>query len=154
MSAPTDPDIRKALLAWLDRFAGHVRDVDYASAKPLFAPDLVAFGTHRDVIPGLDDWIRTQWDNVWPRTSNFRFTVDAVHILASPGGEMAVVVVPWTSTGYHKDGASFDRPGRATMVFRRSGNGWLCVHSHMSLNRGVPQESYADRPVKAWPPRT
>jgi ketosteroid isomerase-like protein len=154
MSAPTDPDIRKALLAWLDRFAGYVRDVDYASAKPLFAPDLVAFGTHRDVIPGLDDWIRTQWDNVWPRTSNFRFTVDAVHILASPGGEMAVVVVPWTSTGYHKDGASFDRPGRATMVFRRSGNGWLCVHSHMSLNRGVPQESYADRPVKAWPPRT
>jgi hypothetical protein len=26
----------------------------------------------------------------------------------------------------------------------------LCVHSHMSLNRGVPQQSHASRPVKAW----
>jgi hypothetical protein len=24
------------------------------------------------------------------------------------------------------------------------------VHSHMSLNRGVPQASHANRPVKAW----
>jgi hypothetical protein len=39
------------------------------------------------------------------------------------------------------------------MAFRRAGDGWLCVHSHMSLNRGVPQESFANRPVKAWPPR-
>ena len=48
------------------------------------------------------------------------------------------------------DGSPFPRPGRATMVFSRHGDGWLCVHSHMSLNRGVPQTSHADRPVKAW----
>jgi hypothetical protein len=24
------------------------------------------------------------------------------------------------------------------------------VHSHMSLNRGVPQAGHANRPVKAW----
>jgi hypothetical protein len=35
------------------------------------------------------------------------------------------------------------------MVFHRAGDGWLCVHSHMSLNRGVPQTSHANRPVKA-----
>jgi ketosteroid isomerase-like protein len=145
-----DPAIREALLTWLERFAGYVRDVDYASARPLFAPDILAFGTHRDVVPGLDAWISTQWDNVWPRTSDFRFTLDAAHVLASPDATMAVVVVPWTSTGYHQDGSSFDRPGRATMVFEKSDDGWLCVHSHMSLNRGVPQESYGNRPVKAW----
>jgi len=26
---------------------------------------------------------------------------------------------------------------------------WLGVHSHMSLQRGVPQDSHGDRPVKA-----
>ena len=151
MQPPNDPRIREALLAWLERFSGYVRDVDYASAKPMFDADILAFGTHRDVIPGLDAWIRTQWDNVWPRTSDFRFVLDQAHILASPDGAMAIVVVPWTSTGYHRDGSRFDRPGRASMVFNRSGAEWLCVHSHMSLNRGVPQESHANRPVKAWP---
>jgi hypothetical protein len=77
--------------------------------------------------------------------------LDQAHILPSPDEAMAVVVVPWTSTGYHRDGSRFDRPGRATMVFALSGTDWLCVHSHMSLNRGVPQESHANRPVKAWP---
>jgi hypothetical protein len=38
----------------------------------------------------------------------------------------------------------------ADMVFSKDGQGWLCAHSHMSLNRGVPQTSHANRPVKAW----
>ena len=71
-------------------------------------------------------------------------------ILVSADGSMATVLAPWTSTGYQPDGTAFDRPGRATMVFSKSEDGWLCTHSHMSLNRGVPQESHANRPVKAW----
>jgi ketosteroid isomerase-like protein len=142
-----DAETRAHFLAWLDRFAGCVRDVDYASARPLFHPDTLAFGTYTDVIPGLQAWIDTQWDNVWPRTADFRFNLDGVHVLAA--GDMAVVVAPWTSTGFHQDGTRFDRPGRATMVFHRADGRWTCVHSHMSLNRGVPQESFARRPVKA-----
>ena len=134
---------------WLERFSGYVRDVDYASGRPLFHPDVLAFGTHRDVIPGLEAWIATQWDNVWPKTEDFRFVLDATKVLASDDASMAVLVAPFTSTGFHPDGTRFDRPGRATMVFHRSGEEWLCVHSHMSLNRGVPQSSHADRPVKA-----
>jgi ketosteroid isomerase-like protein len=65
---------------------------------------------------------------------------------------MAVAAAPWNSTGFAKDGARFERPGRATMVFQHVGERFLCVHSHMSLNRGVPQESFAMRDVKAWPP--
>jgi hypothetical protein len=49
-----DPATRDALLGWLERFAGYVRNVDYASARPLFAPDILAFGTHRDMVPDLD----------------------------------------------------------------------------------------------------
>jgi ketosteroid isomerase-like protein len=134
---------------WLETFAGHVRDVDYASARPLFHPDVVAFGTHNDVILGLDTWVATQWDNVWPRTTDFRFVLEQTVVLTSGDGAMATVVAPWTSTGYHPDGKSFPRPGRATMVFSKNADGWLCIHSHMSLNRGVPQTSHANRPVKA-----
>ena len=138
---------------WLDTFASYVRDVDYASARPLIHPDLLAFGTHRDVISSLDSWVATQWSNVWPKTSDFRFVLDATRILTSADGTMATVVAPWTSTGYHPDGTKFDRPGRATMIFGKydgeDGADWLCIHSHMSLNRGVPQQSHANRPVKA-----
>ncbi len=125
---------------WLDTFSGYVREVDYASARPLFHPDVLAFGTHNDVIPGLDQWVSSQWNNVWPKTTDFRFVLEQTSILASPDGTMATVIAPWTSTGYHLDGSAFPRPGRATMVFSRSADGWLCVHSHMSLNRGVPGE--------------
>jgi ketosteroid isomerase-like protein len=143
-------EITKFFHTWLETFSGYVRDVDYASAKPLFHPDVLAFGTHNDVIPGLDTWVVTQWDHVWPKTSDFRFNLDQTSVLASPDATMAIVVAPWTSTGYHEDGKPFQRPGRATMIFSRDGQGWLCTHSHMSLNRGVPQTSHANRPVKAW----
>jgi ketosteroid isomerase-like protein len=145
------PAIREDILAWLDRFAGYVREVDYASAYPLFHPDVLAFGTHRDVIPGRDAWMQSQWNNVWPHTADFRFVTEAVHVLLSADASLATVVAPWTSTGYAPDGKPFDRPGRATLVLQRTDGGWLCLHSHMSLNRGVPQASQKGRPVKAWP---
>jgi ketosteroid isomerase-like protein len=134
---------------WLEVFSGYVRDVDYASARPLFHPSVLAFGTHRDVIEGVEQWIASQWDNVWPRTADFRFDLANTRMLASGDAGMAVIIAPWTSTGFHPDGTSFDRPGRATMIFHKAGGGWTCVHSHMSLNRGVPQTSHANRPVKA-----
>jgi ketosteroid isomerase-like protein len=136
-------------MVWLERFAGYVRDVDYAAARPLFHPDILAFGTHRDIIEGVASWQATQWDNVWPKTSDFRFETDAARVLISADSMMATVVVPWASTGYHQDGTPFDRPGRATIVFNREDGAWLCTHSHMSLNRGVPQQSFANRPAKS-----
>jgi len=144
-----DAATRDYFVRWLERFSGFVRDVDYASARPLFHPDVLAFGTHRDVIAGLATWQASQWDNVWPKTSDFRFDVAAARILVSDDDTMATVVAPWTSTGYHQDGSPFERPGRATMVFHKLNGGWLCTHSHLSLNRGVPQQSFANRPVKA-----
>jgi ketosteroid isomerase-like protein len=144
-----DAATRKYFLDWLETFSGFVRAVDYASARPLFHPDILAFGTHRDVLPSLEAWVTSQWDNVWPKTDDFRFDLAAAHVLASDDGSMVVVIAPWTSTGFHPDGTRFDRPGRATMVFHKTADGWLGVHSHLSLNRGVPQTSHGDRPVKA-----
>jgi ketosteroid isomerase-like protein len=144
-----DGRIRAGILAWLEVFAGHVRAVDYASAQPMWHPDLLAFGTYNDVIQGLETAIASQWDNVWPRTAEFAFDLAGTHVLAAADGSMAVAITPWTSTGFHADGSRFDRPGRATMVFAPDGTAWRCVHSHMSLNRGVPQASHGNRPVKA-----
>ncbi len=144
-----DDATRAFFTGWLETFAEFVRDIDYASARPLFHPKVLAFGTHRDVIEGVEQWVGSQWDNVWPRTADFHFDLGATRMLASDDDGMAVLVAPWTSTGFHQDGSRFDRPGRATMVFHQTGGAWSCVHSHMSLNRGVPQQSFADRPVKA-----
>lgn len=132
---------------WLEVFSGYVRAVDFNSARPLWHPDVVTFGTHRDVVEGLDTTVATQWSNVWPRTADFRFDLDQTRVLAAPDATMAVVVAPWTSTGFHPDGTRFDRPGRATLVFTMTPDGWRVAHSHMSLNRGVPQDSHANRPI-------
>jgi len=150
MSLPNaDTETKNWFVAWLEGFSAHVRAVDYASARPLFHPEILAFGTHKDVLPSLEAWVNSQWDNVWPRTDDFRFTIAETHVLVSQDRSMAVVVAPWTSTGFDPDGSAFDRPGRATIVFERIGDAWLGVHSHLSLNRGVPQTSHGDRPVKA-----
>ena len=144
-----DPSVRSSLLAWLERFAAHVRAVDFAAARPMWDEDVIVFGTHQDLVQGREAAIASQWRNVWPRTEDFRFDLARTRILAEADGGLAVVIAPWTSTGFAPDGTSFPRPGRATLVFQRSGDAWRVVHSHMSLHRGVPQESFADRPIKA-----
>ena len=103
-------EITQFFRRWLETFAGYVREVDYASARPLFHPDVLAFGTHNDVISGIDTWTATQWDNVWPKTTDFRFVLEQTSVLASPDSMMAIVIAPWTSTGYHPDGKPFLRP--------------------------------------------
>lgn len=135
---------------WLARFAACVRAVDYAAARPLWHADIVIFGTYQELVRGLPDWQAQQWDSVWPRTEGFAFDLAETLVLAAPDGSMAVAVAPWTSTGFHQDGTPFDRPGRATIVLQRQPDGrWLGVHSHMSLRRGVPQDSFGNRPVQA-----
>ncbi len=144
-----DAQTKAWFVAWLEVFSAHVRAVDYASARPLFHENILAFGTHEDVLPSLEAWITGQWDNVWPKTDGFRFTTNETRVLISDDGGLAVVIAPWTSIGFNPDGTSFDRPGRATIVFQKTGDGWLGIHSHLSLNKGVPQTSYGNRPVKA-----
>ena len=134
----------------LGRFAACVRAVDCAAACPFWHPGIVIFGTCQELVRGLPAWVETQWDNVWPRTEGFAFLLDETVVLASPRAQMAVAIAPWTSVGFHQDGTRFNRPGRSTLVLQRQEDGrWLGIHSHMSLARGVPQDSHGARPVKA-----
>ena len=135
---------------WLNRFAACVRAVDYAAARPFWHPEVVIFGTYQELVKGLSAWTERQWENVWPRTAEFHFDLANTLVLAAPDGAMTVAVAPWTSTGFQKDGTPFERPGRATIVLVRQPDGrWLGLHSHMSLARGVPQDSHGKRAVKA-----
>lgn len=135
---------------WLSRFARCVREVDYASAYAFWHEGIVIFGTYQELVRSRQAWTDSQWDNVWPRTADFTFDLANTLVLASPDRTMAVAVAPWNSTGFHPDGTPFPRPGRATIVLAKQSDGrWVGVHSHMSLQRGVPQDSHGKRPVKA-----
>jgi ketosteroid isomerase-like protein len=145
-----DAAIRAEIIDWLERFAACVRDVDFRSAYPFWHDEIVIFGTYQELVRSRQAWTDTQWSNVWPRTKDFAIDAANTLVLASADGSTAVAVVPWTSTGFHEDGREFPRPGRATIMLQRQPDGrWVGVHSHMSLGRGVPQDSHGTRPIKA-----
>ena len=68
---------------WLDRFAVCVREVDYAAARPFWHPDIVIFGTYQELVKSLSAWTERQWDNVWPRTAEFRFDLANTMVMAA-----------------------------------------------------------------------
>src|SRR4029453_4421571 len=58
---------------WLKTFEAFVRARAFAGGRTLFAPDAVAFGTWARAVAGLDNIVREQWENVWPRIRDFHF---------------------------------------------------------------------------------
>ena len=141
--APAEDDLDR-IRAWFERLAEHVRAVDFAGARPLFAADMIAFGTFSDFVTERDAVEAAQWRNVWPFIEGFRWRKDAFRGIVSPDRLAATGMAVWDSTGFHQDGAAYDRPGRATAVLarRRIGEDWIAQHTHFSLFRGVPGQSF------------
>ena len=44
----------------------------------------VIFGTYQELVKSLSAWTERQWDNVWPRTAEFRFDLANAMVMASP----------------------------------------------------------------------
>ena len=65
MSATADD--HASIKAWFDTWGGYVASVDYDSARPMFADDLVAFGTWMDIVEGREVAIEKQWKSIWAR---------------------------------------------------------------------------------------
>src|SRR5260370_39617739 len=61
---------------WLQTFEATVRTRDFARGRTMFAGDAMGFGTWARAVTGLDNIVRAQWENVWPRIRNFRFRPD------------------------------------------------------------------------------
>jgi ketosteroid isomerase-like protein len=148
-TAEPDPDDVAAVKAWFQTLADHVQAVDFAGARPIFAEDMIAFGTFTDFMTGRDLAERAQWRNVWPHIDGFRWRPE-MHVLVSPDRLQAVGMAVFDSTGYQQDGTPYDRPGRATVVFERAGTAapFIAKHTHMSLFREVPTRSFKDKPEK------
>ncbi len=120
---------------WLNGFEAAVRARDVAVARTMFAADALAFGTWAGAVAGLDNIVREQWQNVWPRIRDFRFDADARERAA---GDSAWIAAGWATEATGPDGRPFTRSGRGTFVLERRAGQWLAVHSHFSL---LPSQS-------------
>jgi ketosteroid isomerase-like protein len=157
--AETHPGDLAAVRRWFKTLEGHIRSVDYAAARPLFAADMVAFGTFSDFVTGRAAAEREQWRNVWGTIRNFRWRLGGVRALVSSDRLSAVGLAVWDSDGFRPDGSKFNRRGRATVAFHRAavGDPWIAVHTHMSLSAARPAACTANSPgmaaeVAAQPP--
>ncbi|MGI9409867.1 MAG: YybH family protein [Hyphomicrobiaceae bacterium] len=130
----------EVLRDWFRTWDRCVAALDFASARALFADDVVGFGTHATFVHGLDALEAEQWRKVWPNIADFRFEVE--HLVGGVSHDSAWAAVPWSSRGFHEDGTEFDRPGRATVTFRKSGDDWLGTHTHFSLAPATPPHTF------------
>lgn len=138
------PEQHAEIKDWFDEWGSYVAAVDYDAARPLFHPEAIGFGTYMEYVRGLDQLEARQWRSIWSTTAGFQFLTERLICGVSSDGRQAWGIVPWTSTGFHEDGASFDRPGRATVLFLRedSDEPWRAIHTHFSLSPGTPQRSF------------
>jgi ketosteroid isomerase-like protein len=138
----------EAIRDWFAAWHGHVEAVNFTAARTLFDDDVIGFGTFMDTVSGLDSLEQRQWRAIWPAIEGFHFNLDTLRVGVSKDGCLAFGVVTWDSTGFHKDGGRYPRPGRATVLFGRAGRGepWKGLHTHISLNPGTPQSSHGARP--------
>ena len=137
----------QAIADWFSTWDKLVDGVDFVPARELFDGDVIGFGTRMDTVKGLERLEQDQWRRVWPTIDGFRFDLDTLECIISPDRLQGVGIVVWHSTGYEENGEPFDRPGRATVIFRRDaiGDPWKGIHTHISLNPGTPQRSHGDR---------
>ncbi len=142
-TAPHVDDLA-AVRAWFATLASHCRAVDYQGARPIFAEDMIAFGTFTDFMIGRELAEQKQWRNVWGTIRNFRFTLESVEAIVSADRLTAIGMGVWTSDGFHPNGDPFDRGGRATVGLGRLkiGDPFVATHTHLSLNRGTPDRSF------------
>jgi ketosteroid isomerase-like protein len=125
------PEIVERAREWLLEMQACVRAIDYACARPLFAEDVVAFGTFAAVVSGRERLEHEQWRNIWPTIRDFTFRLDQLHCLGSE--DALCLVVPWDSVGRRDDGQPFDRPGRATLLLTSRDGRLIATHSHFSV---------------------
>lgn len=125
---------------WLRDWEECIRERDVERARLMFDLDIVSFGTTAVVALGLDELDTRQWRRTWPFIENFRFDRDTIRVVPSPDGLLATVALTWSSSGMDENRVPFDRPGRATLVLKRSAarEPWRAVHTHFSLAPGVP----------------
>src|SRR2546423_9231608 len=101
---PLMPEDLAAVRTWFDTLAKHCRAIDYEGARPIFAEDMIAFGTFTDFMIGRDVAEKQQWRNVWGTIRNFRVTLDTVEAIVSADRLTAIGMGVWNSDGFYPTG--------------------------------------------------
>lgn len=128
---------------WLDDFARYVRDIDYEAGMAMFNEDIYCFGSVANSTSGLDDLVNSQWQKIWPNITDFQYQLEAMQCVFSDDKKMACVITPWISTGYNKDGSTFSRPGRMTLLLKKDAAGqWKAQHTHYSVLPGLTIDTF------------
>ncbi len=128
---PDTHPLSGAARTWLAALERCVRTIDYGAARPLFATDVLAFGTRANIVSGRDALEHEQWRVVWPTIREFTFRLAEACCVGDE--TMLGVIVPWDSLGVDADGTTFSRPGRATLLLIMRDGRWVAIHSHFSL---------------------
>ena len=133
-----------SIRSWFGKWEVFVVACDYKGARDLFENEVVSFGTWMDVVQGLDELEFKQWKNIWPTINNFKFLTETLFVQISPDRLFANSVLTWDSLGFDKKDVSFIRTGRASVVMKRINinDDWKGIHTHYSLNRNIPQQSF------------
>ncbi len=144
------PKIREEIAAWFHTLARCMGAVDFNAASQIYDPQIFSFGSVATV-PIMDGWEtleREQFRRVWPTTEDTAFETNTMRLVLSDDQSLAVAAIRWSSKGIAEDGARFDRPGRATVVFRRAGadGPWRALHTNIALDPGVPLKSHGNKP--------
>jgi len=129
--------VQAEALEWLKKWERRINEVDFAGARPLFADSVVSFGTFAEVLHGLDQLEALQWREIWPTITDFKFEEPRILVFRDNPG-IATLVVLWHSKGKTKDGGWYRRKGRATLVLKNGKDGLRCIHSHLSMEPGIP----------------
>ncbi len=136
----TDPDPEVAVQQWFTLLGELCAGIDYDTAEGIFADDVVSFGTRADIVTGLGNLRRNQWEGIWGNIADFKVAGES--ILGFGDQDVAWGVATWTSTGFDEDHKPFVRPGRATVTLAHRNGTWLATHTHFSLNPGTPPRTY------------
>ena len=142
---PNDKD-HVSIKLWFKSWENYVQNKDFELAKALFYNEVISFGTWMDIVQGLEKLCNNQWKNIWPTITNFEFLTDTLFIQISRDSLFANTILVWNSVGYSEQGKSFERTGRATVILKKlnKNSNWKGIHTHFSLNRGVPQKSFGN----------
>jgi len=125
------PQINELTKLWLEAFQLCVNQKDYALARTMFSPSVIAFGTVAHAAIGIDELVSEQWRKRWPKNESFAFDIDQAKMILAP--PYVICVLTWSGTDI--DGS--ERKGRATIVLiAKKGEDepveLRCCHSHLS----------------------
>lgn len=122
---------------WLDTWQSLINSGDFESARALFSADVVSFGTVTGFMRGLCELEERQWRQVWHKIRDFRFEKDAAIVFADERSPLVTVACLWHSHGRTRS-AWYERRGRVTLVLLQKDGALQCVHSHFSMEPGIP----------------